>query len=464
MYKLFLPFLAAFLLVVTSVSAQTTGNLEMATVDFTWQPSQDEGVGFSLAPAGSPGIPAYAPGISSGARSIAGPVDLDNDGKMEVVLSDYSGGGRIHVIENIGTDMWELIYSSYTLNPTLGTSNNARGVGAGNLDGDDFGEVYLFLGHGLEETSPARAFLGGPRLGALEANGDNSFELLPSLWDFDGEENIPDRFRIERMMIADADGDDIDELLFANNGSANPFDSWYVVSANDLSGLATWTQEARFTSRSDSVDQVNRGGGSPYSIVPADLDGDGTHELALASWNNLNFSNVDVTGANMYMSPSGDNAHYKASERDEVPLFGCTAVDMDMNGDDEVYCPAYSSGGLAIINYEEGENPLEITAENVVYPLLENISSLGITSGDIDGDGAPELIATGPSYSPSDQEKESSPRWVTVVDYNNDHEKGVEDPSSYRVRHLEFPMPEQIMFVSVRTALSCPCILAYAPV
>ena len=38
-------------------------------------------------------MPAYMPGINSGARSIAGPVDLDNDGQVEVVLSDYSGGG-----------------------------------------------------------------------------------------------------------------------------------------------------------------------------------------------------------------------------------------------------------------------------------------------------------------------------------------------------------------------------------
>ena len=448
MHKFALPILTLSLFSVASASAQTTGAPEKARVDFVWQPSQDEGVGLEF-PGFSTPIPAYAPGINSGARSIAGPVDLDNDGKMEVVLSDYSGGGRVHVIENVGVDMWELAYSSVTLDPTVGSSNNARGVGAGNLDGDDFGEIYLFVGHDLPEDAPVLEVSGGPRLGALEATGDNEFSLLPNWWDFDGEENIPDRFRTERMMIADVDGDEIDELLFANNGAANPFDSWYVVSASDLSAFATWTQEARFTSRSDSVDGVNRGGGSAYSIIPADFDGDGSHELALGSWNNLNFSNVDVTGADTYVSPSGDHAYYRASEIDDVSFFGCVAVDMDMNGDDEVYCPSLGTGDIAIINYEEGENPLEIRKENVVYPLLEAGISLGITAGDIDGDGAPELIGTGQTYTSSNYESGSAPRWVVIVDYNNFYEKGVEDPSSYRVRHVEFPMPEEMIFNTV---------------
>ena len=41
-----------------------------------------------------------------------GPFDLDGDGKLEVLLTDYSGGQRVHVFEVQGTNQWELVYST----------------------------------------------------------------------------------------------------------------------------------------------------------------------------------------------------------------------------------------------------------------------------------------------------------------------------------------------------------------
>ena len=448
MYRNILLFFSLFLFCTAPVVAQK--------VDFEWQPSQSEGYAGAIL-----GItyeaPAYIPGLQSGARSIAGPVDLDGDGQMEVVLSDYSGGGRVHVLESVGVDTWELIYSSPPLEPTSGTSNNARGVGAGDLDGDGMGEIFVMVGHGIADTNIVRSIIPGPRLAAMEATGDNEFGALPDLWDFDGE--VPNRFRTEQINMADVDGDGIQELLWANNGN-NTFDNWYVVTATGLgSGFATWTQEARWSSRtSEDFDPVNRGGGSPYEILPADLDGDGSYELVLQTWNNLNFSNIDVTGPDMYVSPSGDHAFAKLGPGDTVSLFGCTAVDMDMNGDDEVYCPDFNTRNLALINYEAGENVLEIrhtpdttgadiSMNNAVYPIVEESIGWGITSGDIDMDGIPELIGTGPGYPSSSWEAGTAPRWVTIVDFSG--EGDVEDPANYSVRNIEFPVPSELMFTTV---------------
>jgi len=165
---------------------------------------------------------------------------------------------------------------------------------------------------------------------------------------------------------------------------------------------------------------------------------------------------VDITGADTYAIPSGDYAFVKATEPDDVPLFGCTAVDMDDNGDDEVYCPQFNTGNVVLLNYEAGENPLEIRYDmaipetnNIVSPLVEDAIGWGITSGDIDGDGTPELIGTGPGYSIADYEAGRAPRWVTIVDYNDFNGKGVESPSSYKIRHVEFPMPDGMMFSTV---------------
>ncbi|MYJ21027.1 MAG: T9SS type A sorting domain-containing protein [Rhodothermaceae bacterium] len=429
-----------------------TGTTTAQQIDFEWLPSPT----LELGTIDADDIPAYALGIQRGAPSIAGPTDLDNDGKIEVILSDYSGGGRVHVLESAGVDTWELIYSSPTLIRSSGTTENARGVGFGDLDGDDLGEIYVFLGYGIEDADPPiREIIPGPRLVVIEAVADNLFARIPNVWNFDG--SVPDRFLTEQITTADVDADGIEELLFGNNGSNNIYDSWYVVTAQDLgTPLATFTQEARWTSRSDSVDSVNRGGGSPYGILPADLDGDGMHELVLNSWNNMNFSNVDVTGPDTYESPSGDHVFARTTAEDDIALFGCTAADMDGNGDDEVYCPQFDTGNVILLNYEEGENPLEIRFDeanpetnNIVSPLLENAIGWGIGSGDIDGDGTPELFGTGPGYSVADYEAGNAPKWVTVVDYNDAYEKGVEYPYSYKVRHIEFPIPEEMVFNTI---------------
>ncbi len=376
------------------------------------------------------------PGVHSGARTVAGPYDLDSDGKVDIILSDYTGGGRVHMLESVGPDMWELVWSSPFLDST-GTTNNTRGIVGGDLDGDGMGEVLSFSGRGYSATNPI-TLLFRPALVALEAVGDNIFSSLPDLWDFDGD--LPDRWRTEQMVIADVDGDGANELLFGNNGSNNNYDSWYVVSAVDLgTGLGAWFQEARWTSRiTAGVDEVNRGGGSAYGITPANLDGGSDMEIAMMSWNNLNFTNARTIDPDMYVAPTApDTAAFRhAAPTDQVALFGCAAVDMDGNGDDEVYCPAYPTSNVTLLNYEAGENALEVNAGNLVYGLIPGLSGLGLTAGDIDMDGQPELIGSGLSYTSGSFVAGNPPTWIRIADYI---EGDVEDPASYSVRSIQFP-------------------------
>lgn len=42
-------------------------------------------------------------GQFSGPLSVTGPFDLDGDGKVEVLLTDYSGGQRVHVFRSAGS-------------------------------------------------------------------------------------------------------------------------------------------------------------------------------------------------------------------------------------------------------------------------------------------------------------------------------------------------------------------------
>jgi len=233
-------------------------------------------------------------------------------------------------------------------------------------------------------------------------------------------------------------------MLFANNGSANEFDNWYVVSAGgDFgSGLEFFVDELRLSSRADEFDPVTRGGGSPYSIHAADLDGDGMMELNMGSWNSFNFTNADVTGPDTYVTPQeGDpNINVKAAPFDNVALFGGVVVDINGDGDDEIFYPQYGTASqtISVINYEAGEDPLQITMDQVGSNIAWGVTNLGIAAGDWDGDGVPELFGGG-----------TGDQLVNVVKYLGGD---VESRDSYEVSSLVTAMPaDTVMYNKVIT-------------
>ena len=379
----------------------------------------------------------YAAGLHSGARDIAGPVDLDNDGKMEIVVSDYTGGGRAHVIENAGADTWEWVYSTPWVDST-GTTNNIRSIAAGDMDGDGMGEILFFAGRGYGVTSTLK-----PGLYAYEFNGTDFGTGPASVYEFD--DHLPDRWRQERIEMMDIDGDDVDEIFWGNNGSAGEDDEWYILSVDgDIgSGFEVWIEEARLTSRIDTeaVDPVNRGGGSPFYIGAGDFDGDGTTDLTLHSYNNFNLTTGQVTGPDSYEFPDATSANpfYHATPGDNVGYFGGTVVDIDQDGNDEVFYGNLQTGEAVLVNYDSGENTLEITADNVVVDIFGGLfTTLGIGSGDLDGDGRMDVFGTGVTYSGASRTADTDPAFIRFAEYQGGD---VEDPASYTLHELPYFEP-----------------------
>lgn len=380
---------------------------------------------------------AYAVGLHSGARDITGPVDLDNDGKMEIVVSDYTGGGRAHVIENAGMNTWELVYSTPWVDST-GTIENIRSIAAGDLDGDDKGEIIFFAGRDYDSTNVANNGLN-TGLYVYEFNGTDFGTGPAAVYEFG--DHLPNRWRQERMEIMDIDGDGDSELMWGNNGN-NAHDEWYIVSVGGEigGGFETWNEEARLNSRVVDHDPVNRGGGSPYYIGAGDFDGDGKMDLTLHSWNNFNLTTGRVKGANMYEFPDSvaANAFYRAATADQVAFFGGTVVDIDKDGNDEVFYGNLQTGEAVLVNYDSGENTLEITADNVVNNIFGGIfTTLGIGSGDLDGDGKMEVFGTGVTYG-TDARAAGDPTFIRIAEFQGGD---VEDPANYTLEGLSYFEP-----------------------
>lgn len=373
-------------------------------------------------------------GVQSGARAIAGPYDLDGDGKHEVLVSDYTGGGRVHVIENAGADTWEWVYSTPVLDST-GTTNNIRAIVGGDLDGDGRGEIMFFAGRSYSATNPNIATLPAGLYLFENTGADDDYGTAPaSIYEFN--DDLPDRWRTEQMATGDIDGDGFQELMFGNNGANNRYDNWYILSiTGDIgSGFETWVEEARLSSRgSEDFDPVNRGGGSAYAIHAGDFDGDGNHDLSLHSWNNFNLTTGTVTGADTYSFPAegADNAFVRASSADQVSFFGGVVVDINGDGDDEVVYPNLQTGNLSVLNYESGEDVLQVTADNIAFDIIPGVSGLGITAGDLDGDGQVELIGSGFSYGANSFAAGNATQYVRVAEFNAAAGADPEDPANY---------------------------------
>ena len=381
----------------------------------------------------------YSTGSQSGARGVSGPYDLDADGLSELLVTDYTGGGRVHVIENVSPNTWELVYSTPWNDSTGSTQNGRYAVGA-DLDLDGFGEIIFLSGRGYSETNPNISSLPAG-LYVYENTADNDYGTAPaSIYEFNSD--LPDRWVSEQIKVADIDGDETEEIMFPNNGGSgfNQFDNWYVLSVSgDIgTGFEVWTEEVRISSRaSETFDPVNRGGGSAQGILPADLDGDGSFELSLHSWNNYNFTNGDVTDIDTYVFPADGaaNAFLQAAPDDHVSLFGGVVVDIDGNGDDEIFYPRWQTGDVSILNYENGEDVLQITTDNFVLDLLDGLTGLGITAGDLDNDGNMELIGSGSAFSFGAFDNGQSPVWVRVAEFNGGDP---EDPNNYSVEDIVY--------------------------
>lgn len=386
----------------------------------------------------------YAIGIHSGARDVYGPVDLDNDGREEVLVSDYTGGGRVHVVENAGPDVWEWVYSTPWLDSTA-TTDNIRAVAGGDLDGDELGEIYFFGGRGYSEDTGLPIGLYG-----FEFNGTDFGTAPATIYQF--ADHLPDRWRMEDIVIKDVDDDGTPELMFANNGSGNEHDNWYILSVTgDIGGgFEVWVEEARLSSRgSEDFDSVDRGGGSPYYIDAGDFNGDGVSDLLLHSWNAYNLHVGQATAADTYEFPEGQDAWIHASNTgDDVSFFGGTVVDIDQDGNDEVALPILCwSGGspspicgsVSIVDYAAGESTMQITQENVAFALLEGVSQLGIAAGDLDGDGLMELFGSGPGYSGESRSMGNLPTFIKVAEYTG--AGSVTDRSSYEILDIKYFEP-----------------------
>jgi hypothetical protein len=338
--------------------------------------------------------------------------DIDGDGKAEIAVTNYTGNGRVHIFEVVGNDSIRLVWTS----PRLATGGNStpRVVVFGDLDNDGRGEViYQVSGIGIlifewdgvvgsdnYGTTPSQ-IIGTPPIAGVSST---SF--------------------VEYLEVTDIDGDGQNELLVAYNAAAAADDRYYVISAD-----GNWdTNDPFFSSftleyegsRTLLSAKYGLDGGTPYSMISANLDGTGNKEILLHNFHWKNVVPMRVPAKDTYVladtANGKQNVFLSGAGVDYVSLLGGLACDIDDDGREEVYFPTWyglntagPTGVIHMVYYNAGSNTAEIdSATNVVAfdltPVIGapeatsgfyNANTLGFGWGDIDGNGKKNLYFSG---------------------------------------------------------------------
>ncbi|MBU0558322.1 MAG: VCBS repeat-containing protein, partial [Bacteroidetes bacterium] len=278
-------------------------------------------------------------------RGVTSAVDLDGDGKNEILAVDYSNNGRIHVIE-YNNGVLELVWSSpvnlFDSNP----NSTPRWVQFGDLDNDGKKEIIFPAGPRYDGAIQVFEFTGTDNDYGTESIIDFKKDLLAHLGAGD--------FRMDRetATVYDFDGDGQSELITANGGDQKV----YILSINgDAPGFASWQVEGG----DPAVHPNNRfSGGSWWQSIPVDYDGDGVKEIVNHYWNFYGFWSIEPTGTDTYTYPGVATGvegpqyfeYTKGINEDAVAYMGTHAADVDGDGNEEIFSSFYVGGGNAYNN------------------------------------------------------------------------------------------------------------------
>lgn len=371
----------------------------------------------------------YAAGGPLHVRSVKAGFDTDRDGKLEVVATDYYYS-RVHLFEYVGRDTLELVWSSPAIGRTrVGRNSTPRDVAITDLDGDGILEITFVVGNVDATEIPIRGIYvyewNGSAAGVNQYGDPTKDQFFYASFYYAPPDSFA-RFTAQSIFADDIDSDGKQELIVAKDDANTIREDVYIIyslEGNEVNDPFATLKTEFFVSP-----RAGYGSGSPWAFAVADLDGDGKKEIVFNSYNYQNVFIVKVVGPDSYViaDTSSPKRYYQASPGvDGVSLLGAAVVDIDKDGTDEVFLIRFPGDDLYIVNYNRGDNVLEVDSTKVVK-LFNQLSSarsaFSVFAGDQDGDGKPNLYVAGVTGFD-----------IIEITYNSGN---ILDPNSYSIQVL----------------------------
>jgi hypothetical protein len=327
-------------------------------------------------------------------RHILAGTDLDQDGKAEIIITQYPDGGSILVYEVVANNTVELVWRSESFNSGYGYP--VRSLAAAKIDDNDYTDLVVQVGSTSVNDSVAGLYF-------IEWDGtnDNSFVQVDWLYLASYDSGY---YRTEDITVGDFDNDGVNEIAYANWGST----SWegsrnvtiWSVTGEFSSGFYSWNMEGKF----GRIEMLAPG--SLTGTFHGNLDGDDYQEIYVSVYDNLSIAVIEADGEDSYK-------YVKLIPKLDVPdtyvIKGLVVADINKDGTEELFVEGTHTGDTWLITAPTGDVDDSLLVQPAPLDLY-NFSTMAV--GDQDhgpGEDGMDIYSGGGSNEVIDYEYQSGP-------------------------------------------------------
>ncbi len=349
-------------------------------------------------------------------------VDLDGDGKPDLLHSYLGSPGGVSIFRNIHVS-GAMSASSFAARQDISTGNNPRNVQVGDLDGDGKLDLVVYS-EGSNTITVLRNistigditfdphfintnYMGGyePRETALgDVDGDGRLDIVTAGY-IDSEfgfrlsvlrnTSVPGALAFtesrtiinstpNHLAVADMDGDGKADVAYTQGGGTMADQLVRVFRSTSTPGTISFATSQMYQASTNT----------PYAISAGDLNGDGLPEIVitLSGGSSINvFPNTSTSGT-ISFGTRQDYSAKRGSAYSDIRL-----ADMDGDGKPEVLVAGPTEPGSHLVmlpNASSGGTVSLGAKQTFIYQEQTDVRTIyGLAIGDADLDGKPDVVA-----------------------------------------------------------------------